>query len=103
MNRINKPQPGEYAPYAIQYIGLLPDDGLVLRHLRDNLRATRDLILSLPEETLLFRYAPGKWSIKEILVHLSDDERIGQRAERPRPSWSSAQKRGPLLSDGTLE
>jgi uncharacterized damage-inducible protein DinB len=76
MNRIDKPNPGEYAPYAIMYIGLLPDDGLVLRHLRDNLRATRELILSLPEETLLFRYAPGKWTIKEILVHLSDDERI---------------------------
>lgn len=76
MNRIDKPQPGEYAPYAIMYIGLLPDDGLVLRHLRDNLRATRELVLSLPEETLLFRYAPGKWTIKEILVHLSDDERI---------------------------
>ena len=76
MNRIDKPQPGEYAPYAIQYIGLLPDDGLVLRHLRDNLRATRELILSLPEEAFLFRYAPGKWTIKEILVHISDDERI---------------------------
>jgi uncharacterized damage-inducible protein DinB len=76
MNRIDKPQPGEYAPYAIMYIGLLPDDGLVLRHLRDNFRTTRELVLSLPEETLLFRYAPGKWSIKEILVHLSDDERI---------------------------
>lgn len=76
MNRIPKPQPGEYAPYAIMYIGLLPDDGLVLRHLRDNFRATRELILSLPEEVLLFRYAPGKWTIKEILVHLSDDERI---------------------------
>lgn len=76
MNRIDKPQPGEYAPYAIQYIRLLPDDGLVLRHLRDNLRATRELILSLPEEAFLFRYAPGKWTIKEILVHISDDERI---------------------------
>jgi uncharacterized damage-inducible protein DinB len=76
MKHIAKPQPGEYAPYAIQYIGLLPDDGLILRHLRDNLRATRELVLSLPEEALLFRYAPGKWTIKEILVHLSDDERI---------------------------
>jgi uncharacterized damage-inducible protein DinB len=74
--RIEKPGEGEYAPYAIRYIGLLPDDGLVLRHMEENLRATREFILSLPEEKLAHRYAEGKWTIKEILVHLSDDERI---------------------------
>lgn len=76
MKRIGKPKEGEYAPYADRYIGLLPDDGLVLKHLKDNLKATRDFILSLPEEKLYFRYAEGKWTIKEILVHIIDDERI---------------------------
>lgn len=76
MKKIEKPVEGEYAPYTIIYIGLLPDDGLVLRHLEDNLKATTDFILSLPEEKLNFRYAEGKWTIKEILVHLIDDERI---------------------------
>jgi uncharacterized damage-inducible protein DinB len=76
MKRIEKPLEGEYAPYAIMYIGLLPDDGLVLPHLEENLRATEALILSLPEEKLLYRYAEGKWTIKETLVHISDDERI---------------------------
>lgn len=74
--KIEKPKEGEYAPYAIRYIGLLPDDGLVLQHLADNLKATTEFILSLPEEKLTTRYAEGKWTIKEILVHLSDDERI---------------------------
>ena len=74
--KIEKPEEGEYAPYAIIYIGLLPDDGLVLRHMEENLRATREFILSLPEERLAHRYAEGKWTIKEILVHVSDDERI---------------------------
>jgi hypothetical protein len=55
---------------------LLPDDGLVLKHLADNLKATRAFISSLPEEKLSFRYARGKWTIKEILGHLIDDERI---------------------------
>ena len=76
MKRIEKPEAVEYAPYADRYIGLLPDDGLVLKHLKENLKATRDFILSLSKEKLNFRYAEGKWTIKEILVHLSDDERI---------------------------
>lgn len=76
MKKIEKPGAGEYAPYTIMYIGLLPDDGLVLKHLEDNLKATKDFILSLPEEKLTHRYAEGKWTIKEILGHIIDDERI---------------------------
>jgi uncharacterized damage-inducible protein DinB len=76
MRKIEKPIEGEYAPYTLMYIGLLPDDGLVLKYLEENLKATKDFILSLPEEKLLYRYADGKWTIKEILVHLIDDERI---------------------------
>jgi uncharacterized damage-inducible protein DinB len=76
MKRIEKPEAGEYAPYTITYIGLLPDDGLVLKHLQDNFETTRSLILSLPPEKLMFRYAEGKWTIKEILMHIVDDERI---------------------------
>ncbi len=76
MRKIEKPKEGEYAPYTIMYIGLLPDDGLVLKHLQDILQATKKFILSLPAEKLAYRYAEGKWTIKEILVHMSDDERI---------------------------
>jgi uncharacterized damage-inducible protein DinB len=76
MKRIEKPKEGEYAPYAIQYIGLLPDDGLILEHLKTNLEETQAFVRSLPEDRLTYRYADGKWTIKEILLHLSDDERI---------------------------
>lgn len=76
MKIIAKPLEGEYAPYTIMYIGLLPDDGLIVSHLRKNYRLTRDFILSLPEEKLSYRYADGKWTIKEILLHIIDDERI---------------------------
>jgi len=76
MRRIEKPNADEYAPYVIQYIGLLPDDGLVLDHLRQNIETTQAFLRSLPEEKLLYRYAGGKWTIKEIVQHLADDERI---------------------------
>jgi uncharacterized damage-inducible protein DinB len=73
---IAKPKPGEYPAYASVYIDRLPDDGRLLEHMAENLLATSRLVLSLPEEGLLRRYAPGKWTIKETLVHVVDDERI---------------------------
>ena len=76
MRIIPKPEAGEYAPYVIMYISLLPDDGFILKHLDDNLRATTEFIRSLPEAKLNYRYAEGKWTIKEILAHHIDDERI---------------------------
>lgn len=76
MRNIPKPQPGEYPPYASLYIDRIPDDGRLLEHLGHARLATMELMLSLPEERLLHRYAPGKWTIKEILVHIVDDERI---------------------------
>lgn len=76
LRTILKPKEGEYAPYAIMYIGLLPNDGRVLQHMSENLESLNKVILSLPEEKLLHRYAEGKWTIKEILLHISDDERI---------------------------
>jgi uncharacterized damage-inducible protein DinB len=73
---IPKPQPGEYPAYASMYIDLLPGDGRLLDHLARARSETTNLILGLPEKTLLRRYAPDKWTIKEILVHVVDDERI---------------------------
>ncbi|MCB8978785.1 MAG: DinB family protein [Ardenticatenaceae bacterium] len=76
MNVIQKPNEGEYAPYAIIYIDQVPDDGLVVNHLQDNLKAVQTLVLSLPPEKLTSRWADGEWTIKEILVHIMDTERI---------------------------
>ncbi|QBD75776.1 DinB family protein [Ktedonosporobacter rubrisoli] len=76
MKTIHKPQEGDYVPYTIMYLDLLPDDGLVLQHMLDSLQTIKALILPLSEEQLTRRCAPGEWTIKEILVHMSDDERI---------------------------
>ena len=76
MRLIEKPFEGEYPPYASMYIDLLPGDGLLLKHLQENFESTKKLILSLPKEKLLHKYAENKWTIKEVLVHIIDDERI---------------------------
>ena len=76
MPHIPKPEPGEYAPYTIMYISLLPDDGQVLRHLRKNLDETLAFIRTFPAEKLTTPCAPGEWTIQEILIHITDTERI---------------------------
>jgi len=76
MMKIPKPKEGEYAPYTIMYMSLLPDDGSVLVHMKDNYTVMKNFILSLPESKLMYRYAVGKWTIKETLVHITDTERI---------------------------
>ena len=76
VKKIQKPLPGEHTPYAIAYIDLVPDDGLVLQHLQDDLQMVKELVGSQSEEKLTSRCAEGEWTIKEILVHVSDTERI---------------------------
>lgn len=76
VGKIEKPRQGEFPPYAIMYIKLLPDDGLLLQHLADNLEMVKGFVSTLSDKQLLYRYAENKWTIKEILVHIIDDERI---------------------------
>jgi uncharacterized damage-inducible protein DinB len=76
MKKVQKPEAGEYAPYAIMYIDLVPDDGLVLQHLRDNLQMFKDLVGSLSDEKLSTPCAEGEWTIKEIVLHVIDTERV---------------------------
>ena len=83
MRAIAKPAAGEFRPYAAMYIDLLPDDGRVLVHLEEQARLVNSFFRALPAERLAYHYAPGKWTPKEILLHLVDDERIyGYRALR---------------------
>ncbi|NAS14045.1 DinB family protein [Poritiphilus flavus] len=76
MRMIKKPKTSEYPAYSSIYMDLLKGDGNILQQLWDNFKEIREFVSGLDEETLYHRYAPGKWTIKEILVHLIDDERI---------------------------
>lgn len=75
-NNIAKPTEGQHADWAPVYITRVPDDGMVLDHLETGLQQIINLVEPLTEEQLLHRYDEGKWSIKEVLVHLMDVERV---------------------------
>lgn len=76
LRKISKPKKDEYPSYSQIYMDLVKDDDLILDHLSDNFYKLKKFIYSLPVKMLTYRYAEGKWTIKEILVHLIDDERI---------------------------
>ena len=76
MKIITKPNPVEYPAYAEMYMKWIPADGRLLFHLTENFKVVKELIYSLPAAKLLYSYADGKWTIKETLVHIIDDERI---------------------------
>jgi len=63
------------------YMKLVLKNESLLKQLKDNSEKTKELVASLSEEELNFKYLNDKWSIKEVLVHIIDDERIyGYRA-----------------------
>ncbi len=72
---ISRPPADEYAPYYGGYVGRVPD-GDVLALLAAQLGETLQLIKAIPEARGTHRYAPGKWSIKEVIGHICDTERI---------------------------
>ncbi len=72
---IGKPETGEYLPYYEKYVSLVPDAD-ILTVLGRQIEETAGLLDSIPEAQANFRYAPDKWSIKELVGHLIDTERI---------------------------
>lgn len=70
-----RPAPDEFAPFYAGYVALVPD-GDVTATLASQLEETLDLLRPLSEEQALLRYAPGKWSVKEVVTHLTDAERV---------------------------
>ena len=72
---IARPEPGEYAPYYDRYISLVPGND-ILTTLESQRRQMLLLLSGRDEAEGDFRYAPDKWSMKEVLGHVCDTERI---------------------------
>jgi hypothetical protein len=68
------PERDEAVPYYFTYIDRVRTDDIV-GFLREQLAATDSLFGEISEEKSLFRYAPEKWSIRQVLNHVTDTER----------------------------
>src|SRR6266702_642246 len=77
---MNRPLESEYAPYYQSYVAHVSEDE-ILPVLRSQLDALDVLLNQVAPEHETFRYADGKWSIREVIGHLIDAERVfGYRA-----------------------
>ena len=72
---MSQPQANEAASYYFRYIDLAPTDDIV-SFLDQQFKETMPLLEGISEEQSKHRYAPDKWSIREMLNHISDGERI---------------------------
>lgn len=72
---IELPAQSEYDPYYHRYIKLVPD-GNFSEFMTTQMNEFEQFIRSVPADKAGFRYAAGKWSIKEMLGHLVDTERV---------------------------
>jgi hypothetical protein len=71
----HRPYKDEYDPYYETYIRLVPE-GSLKEILSTQLANTRALLSTLSETQANFRYAEGKWTLKEVIGHITDNERI---------------------------
>jgi uncharacterized damage-inducible protein DinB len=72
---VARPETGEYAPYYEKYIALVPGNNIVGALETQRLQMIQ-LFAARSERDGNFRYAPDKWSVKEVLGHVTDTERI---------------------------
>ena len=72
---IGRPTPNEAAPYYFGYINRVSGDD-ILRTLQSQLDETLPFLRGIAEEKSLYRYAPEKWSIRQMWGHVNDTERV---------------------------
>jgi len=73
---VSAPGPDEYAPNFAGYVGHVPVGVNILDLLVKQADETQVRLRGIPESRGRHRYAPGKWSVKEVVLHLADTERI---------------------------
>jgi len=72
---LTRPTPSDYSPHFARYVSLVPEDQ-VLPVLAAQGDEVRRALAAVKEDAAGFRYADGKWSIREVVGHLADTERL---------------------------
>jgi hypothetical protein len=72
---MNRPEKDEYNEYYETYISLVPETEIVPL-LENQIAEVQNLCAAIPEEKASLAYAEGKWTIKEVIGHLADAEKI---------------------------
>lgn len=72
---MERPSKNEYAEYYDRYVSLVGETDIVAA-MRKQLDELGEIFAEISEEKSLYAYAEGKWTIKELLGHLTDCERI---------------------------
>ena len=72
---MQRPEPSEYEEYYGTYVHKVPD-GEILDLLDQGIRRTLQVLGDLPIESETFSYAPGKWTLREVVGHMVDTERV---------------------------
>jgi len=71
---ISRPQPDEYPPFASVYVGHVETTN-VIELLTESRDSTYQLFSNMSDEQAIHAYAPGKWTLKQVLGHMIDTER----------------------------
>jgi hypothetical protein len=92
LDLVHRPEPSEHAPYYTRYVELVPE-GDILATLATQMEQTLSRLGGVSTERSQYRYAPGKWSLRQVVGHVADTERVfayralafarGDRAELP--------------------
>jgi hypothetical protein len=77
-----RPDPSEFAPFYGTYVSLVPEDD-ILPAMRSDLAEAVSFLSGVAESEACLRHPPYTWSVKEVVGHLTDSERVfGYRALR---------------------
>jgi hypothetical protein len=73
---IKKPRSDEYPSYAEAYVSQIPDGADVMQMLEDSQTTSYNLFSNMDDATASHAYADGKWTLKQLLGHMIDTERM---------------------------
>jgi len=107
ISMMGRPQEGEAAPYYFTYINRVTSDD-VSHVIESQLEESVALFSGISEEKSLYRYAPEKWSIRQVLNHVTDTERafafralwFARGFEAPLPSYDQNVAASGAAADG---